>query len=178
LSFEYTPLPSAVVVRKACFSEVGLFSKHVAGIDDWDMWTRIAEVRPVACIQEPVAIYREAHRTSGQGSSDIATHYVRAAAHLPRLLSLPRALNASRDTRARARRHAQQRLAEYLWKTTYLSLRDGRAAQALVTAAAAIRVNPTLMLQPRFIYGALGRQRRRVKASRAPEGTPILNSDV
>ena len=38
-------IPGSVLLRKQCFLEIGLFNQKLAGIDDWDLWTRIAEVR-------------------------------------------------------------------------------------------------------------------------------------
>src|SRR6478672_690678 len=47
LALDVHLIPASVVVRKDCFLRVGIFNRNLAGIDDWDMWTRIAEVRPV-----------------------------------------------------------------------------------------------------------------------------------
>src|SRR6185503_3780512 len=67
-------IPSSVVVRKSCFQEVGLFNRRLAGIDDWDMWARIAEQRPVLTDPTPVCIYRRPTPSSRQGSSSLAKH--------------------------------------------------------------------------------------------------------
>ena len=47
LALDVHLIPASVVVRKDCFLRVGIFNRNLAGIDDWDMWTRIAEVRPI-----------------------------------------------------------------------------------------------------------------------------------
>ena len=84
-------IPGSVVVRKECFLEVGIFNPRLAGIDDWDMWTRIAELRSILVDPAPVCIYRVASPGSGQGSSDFARHMHAAVKHQERLFSLPRA---------------------------------------------------------------------------------------
>src|SRR6185369_5578398 len=64
-------IPSgSVVFRRACLSRVGLLDNSVAGIDDWDIWIRIAELFPIVSIQTPVMIWRRATPTSAQGSSN------------------------------------------------------------------------------------------------------------
>ena len=82
-------LPASVLVRKSCFFEVGLFNQRIPGIDDWDMWTRIAEMRPVVVDELPVSIYRSATPQSGQGSSALAKHLLAAVKHQKRLFNLP-----------------------------------------------------------------------------------------
>ena len=110
-------IPGSVVVRKACFFEVGIFNRQLAGIDDWDMWTRIAERRTVVVDQRPVCIYRRATPTSGQGSSDLARHMYAAAKHQTRLLLLPRAQNASATQRRTVRHNTRRRIADTLsWR--------------------------------------------------------------
>src|SRR2546423_1124586 len=74
-------LPASVLVRKSCFFEVGIFNKSLAGIDDWDMWTRIAELHPVVIDDHSVGVYRCATAGSGQGSSDLAKHLFAAVKH-------------------------------------------------------------------------------------------------
>ena len=88
-------IPAAIVVRKECFLEIGIFNRRLAGIDDWDMWTRIAEVRPVLVDPTPVCVYRVASPGSGQGSSAFGRHMYAAIKHQTRLFSLPRAQAAS-----------------------------------------------------------------------------------
>lgn len=79
------------MVRKSCFFKVGLFNRHLAGIDNWNMWMRIAEVRPVVVDERPVCVYRRATPASGQGSSALARHLHAAVKHQTRFMSLPRA---------------------------------------------------------------------------------------
>lgn len=49
----------SVMVRRACFDNVGLFNPSLRSIEDWDMWIRIATRYPFAVIKEPLAYYRQ-----------------------------------------------------------------------------------------------------------------------
>ena len=81
LALDVHLIPDSVVVRKECFYEVGIFNRRLAGIDDWDMWTRIAAVRPVLVDPVPVCVYRVAAPKSGQGSSALGQHLYAAIKH-------------------------------------------------------------------------------------------------
>lgn len=50
--------PSAVLVRRACFAEVGLFDEALRASEDWDMWLRVARAYPFAGIAQPWLNYR------------------------------------------------------------------------------------------------------------------------
>lgn len=64
-------IPSgSVVFRRACISRIGLLDDCISGIDDWDLWIRIAEIFPVAAIETPVLVWRQSTAISAQGSSD------------------------------------------------------------------------------------------------------------
>src|SRR5262245_9731711 len=63
-------IPSgSVVFRRACLTQVGLLDESIPGIDDWDLWIRIAELFPTAATETPVLIRRQSTINSGQGSS-------------------------------------------------------------------------------------------------------------
>jgi GT2 family glycosyltransferase len=110
-------IPSSVVVRKQCFFEVGIFNRKLAGIDDWDMWVRIAEVSPVLLDPEPVCIYRVASPGSGQGSSRMGRHLQAAVNHQAKLFSLPRAQEATPAQLRSIRRNVRRRIADTLsWR--------------------------------------------------------------
>jgi glycosyltransferase involved in cell wall biosynthesis len=51
------------VFRRACIAEIGFFDEALLNTDDYDMWLRIATRWRVACVPEPLAIYRE-HATN------------------------------------------------------------------------------------------------------------------
>jgi glycosyltransferase involved in cell wall biosynthesis len=66
------------VFRKECLYRVGMLDPNYSGIDDWDLWIRIAELYPILAVEEPVAVWRKAEPGSGQGSSDAARLYLLA----------------------------------------------------------------------------------------------------
>jgi hypothetical protein len=73
----------AAVFRRSCLDRVGLLNPNIYGIDDWDLWVRIAELYPVLSEPRPVMIWRKSTPVSGQGSSDalrlvnLSTHQFR-----------------------------------------------------------------------------------------------------
>jgi glycosyltransferase involved in cell wall biosynthesis len=68
-----------VVVRKEVFRRLGMFdtSPVMYGIEDWDMWLRIAEHYDIRAVSKPVAVYRTPLRNTGQWSSDVAKQFSR-----------------------------------------------------------------------------------------------------
>lgn len=141
-------IPGSVVVRKSCFREIGLFNRQLAGIDDWDMWTRIAEVRPVIVDPEPVCVYRQAAPGSNQGSSSMARHMVRASNHQKRLLSLERARRASASQRRALRRMTRRRIADTLSWNAAKELPQGAVRFAAANFFAALRLSPMWAARP------------------------------
>ena len=63
-------IPSgSVIFRRSCLQTIGLFNPAIAGIDDWDLWIRIAAAYPVVALEEPVVIWRRPSPSSDQGSA-------------------------------------------------------------------------------------------------------------
>lgn len=58
------------VFRKSCLSRIGMLDQEISGIDDLDLWIRIAELYKVAALDKPAAVWRIPRHDSGQGSSD------------------------------------------------------------------------------------------------------------
>lgn len=142
LELDFPVMPISVVIRKECFSRVGLFRRALAGIDDWDMFVRVAELYPVVVTTEPVSVYRQPTPSSGQGSSRQARHLIRAARHQRQLLQLPRAAAAPAALRTQLRRRAINRIADTLLSNAARRLPEGAYGFALANAAAAVRLNP------------------------------------
>jgi glycosyltransferase involved in cell wall biosynthesis len=140
--------PASVVVRKQCFYEVGIFNRNLAGIDDWDMWTRLAEVRPVVVDQRPVCIYRSATPMSAQGSSRMAQHLRGAAKHQMRLLSLPRAQAATARQRRVVRRSTRRHIADTLSWRAADELPRGAFRFAASNLYVALRLSPLSAVRP------------------------------
>lgn len=70
------------LIRRSIFDRVGMFdtSERMYGIEDWDMWLRIAEDYKFLAVKEPVAVYRKPSRNSRQWSSDIPRQFGRIGA--------------------------------------------------------------------------------------------------
>lgn len=109
LRWNFIPCQS-VVFRRDCLQRVGLLDEDAPGIDDWDLWVRIAELYPVIAIEEAVAIWRQPTFTSGQMSQRCERmHRLARRLHRDKWLRLPRALEAT----ARRRREIARSFAEY-----------------------------------------------------------------
>jgi len=141
-------IPAAVVVRKTCFLEVGIFNPHIAGIDDWDMWTRISAIRTVVVDPRPVCIYRSATPGSGQGSSAMGRHLKAAARHQLHLLSLPRVQDAPARRRQEVRRLTRRRLADTLSWRAAEELPRGAFRFAASNFFTALRLSPLWAARP------------------------------
>ena len=141
-------IPSSVVVRKSCFQEVGLFNQHLAGIDDWDMWTRIAEVRPVVVDPQPVCLYRRATPESRQGSSKQARHLSRAVKHQQQLMLLERARCAPPSQRRTVQRMTRRRIADTLSWNAAQELPRGACRFAAENFFTALRLSPWWAARP------------------------------
>ena len=145
-------IPSSVVVRKSCFQEVGLFNRRLAGIDDWDMWVRIAERRPVLVDPAPVCIYRRATPSSKQGSSTLAKHLRGAVDHQPKLLALPRAQLAPAAQRRSVRKSTKRRIADTLSWRAAEELPDGAWRFAAANLLTALRLSPAWAIRPTHLH--------------------------
>jgi GT2 family glycosyltransferase len=141
-------IPGSVVVRKSCFQAVGLFNKRLAGIDDWDMWVRIAELFPVLVDEQPVCVYRCATPASDQGSSSLARHLHAAVKHQARLLSLPRAQAASLSQRRAVRKKTRRRVADTLSWRAAEELPHGAFSFAAQNFFTSVRLSPMWALRP------------------------------
>ncbi len=53
--------PSAVMIRKALFQEVGLFDESLPACEDYDLWLRISWKYPVHLIDTPLIVKRGGH---------------------------------------------------------------------------------------------------------------------
>jgi hypothetical protein len=141
-------IPGSVVVRKSCLLEIGIFNQSLAGIDDWDLWTRIAEAHPVLVDQRPVCIYRCATPESDQGSSALARHMLCAAKHQTQLLKLPRAQNATANQRRAVRWRTRRRIADTLSWRAAEELPRGAFRFAAANFYTSLRLNPFWALRP------------------------------
>ncbi|MGZ8848335.1 MAG: hypothetical protein ACXW3C_17880, partial [Pyrinomonadaceae bacterium] len=165
LELDFPVMPLCTLIRKDCFLRVGLLNRRVSSIDDWDIFTRIAECYPVIVLETAVGIYRQPTPGSGQGSSAQAAQLRLATRHQLDLLRLPRAAAASSQRRRAARQRTIIRVSRTLiWTaaTVYLPRRKFRAAFA--NFAVALRIDPLSFVRPKAyvkLVKNLGGERRR-----------------
>lgn len=54
--------PSAVMMRRTLFDDIGLFDEQYPACEDYDLWLRISSRHPVSLIDEPLIIKRGGHK--------------------------------------------------------------------------------------------------------------------
>jgi len=149
LELDFPVMPLCTVIRKECFLRVGLLNRRVSGLDDWDLFTRIAELYPVLVLQAPVGVYRQPTPFSGQGSSARAAQLRSAARHQPSLLRLPRAAAAPLHKRRTIRRRMMNRISENLiWTALTQYLPHGKIGPAYANISVALRLYPLSAVRP------------------------------
>ena len=149
LELNFPVMPISAVIRKRCFSSVGLLRNNLHGIDDWDIFVRIAELYPVLVLDQPVGIYRKPTPFSMQGSSPQAQHLSNVARHQLELLRLPRARAATANKRREVRRRALSRIVDTLLGNAVQAIRQRAYEFGFANAVAALRLNPRRALRPR-----------------------------
>lgn len=120
-----------VVFRRACLFRVGLLEQTIPGIDDWDLWIRIASLYPVVALAQPSIIWRKSTPVSGQGSSR-AAELVRLSARQFRQnwARLPRVASAPASVRRAAWRRFSQNMAGHMAGETLRALGSQQFLQA------------------------------------------------
>lgn len=66
--------PSAVLVRRTCFDQVGVFDLALRASEDWDMWLRVAQVYGFAGVAQPLLNYR-VHGSNMSGDPEYMLRY-------------------------------------------------------------------------------------------------------
>jgi glycosyltransferase involved in cell wall biosynthesis len=148
LELDFPVMPLSVLIRKGCFLHIGLLNARLCGIDDWDIFVRLAELYPVLVMQQVIGLYRQPSPLSGQGSSSQSAQLRRAARHQLRLLQLPRAMGASAQRRREARRRAVNRIADTLLWNAARRLPEKEYGFVWDNALAALRLNPLRAARP------------------------------
>jgi hypothetical protein len=142
LGQNFIPCGSAVL-RRSCLDCVGLLDSSLPGLDDWDLWIRIAELYPIIALEKPVMIWRRSTPVSGQGTSqaaDMVSKGVRQFRHW--WLKLPRAANASPAMKHAAWQRFSANMAAHLVWETIRSLRHGDLPQATKNFFTVLRLGP------------------------------------
>ena len=120
---------SFVLVRKRHFESVGLFDPALRAAEDWDAWIRLAETYTVDAIQEPVAIYRDFTRGSGQLSSNRPIMCKASAQTLFKALRSRRALAAEPGTLRKVRSELMNTLWDILVREGSFSISSDQFEQ-------------------------------------------------
>jgi len=117
LRWNFIPCPT-VVFRRSCLTRAGILEEDLSGVEDWDLWVRIAELYSVIATDEPVAIWRRPSQSSGQFTSESEKLHQHAhRVHKERWLRLPRAVAASpAERRALQRDFAARASQQLVWE--------------------------------------------------------------
>lgn len=118
LHWNFIPCPS-VVFRRACVSRIGLLEEKAAGLEDWDLWVRIAELYPVLAIEQPVGVWRQPAPASDQFTAHPERmHRIARRLHTKQWLRLPRSLKISSGERRRiAHAYSERATEQLIWET-------------------------------------------------------------
>lgn len=167
LRWNFIPCQS-VIFRRACLSRVGLLDEAAPGLDDWDLWVRLAELYPVLAVEEAVAIWRQPTFTSGQMSQHSERmHRLARRLHKEKWLRLPRTLAATASRRREiARGFAEHSAQQLIWEAVP-RLKARRWRDFARITAALLSMHPRLGVklglgQPtwRFLTAALQKRRQ------------------
>jgi glycosyltransferase involved in cell wall biosynthesis len=131
------------IFRKSTLCRVGMLDTNLQGVDDWDLWIRIAEMYPVEVLEQPVAVWRRAIIGSGQGSSNLTkllSHAIHA--HANRWQKLPRYSAAPPAKRKETWRHFLDSSAGWMLYEAATALALGANRLALHKLLKTIRYYP------------------------------------
>lgn len=134
-------IPSgSVVSRRSCLLSIGLLDQSIPGIDDWDLWIRIAALHPVAAVAQPVVIWNRPSPDSEQTSSRAVEMVAMSTKQFRRHWSqMPRVSQAPAAARRNAWRQFSQNMASHLTCEALRSLSCGKFINARRCVAAALR---------------------------------------
>jgi glycosyltransferase involved in cell wall biosynthesis len=137
----------SVVFRRSCLSRVGLLDDASRGIEDWDLWVRIAELYPVIALETPVIVWRRSTPASGQLTSQAAQIVSLCVRQFREWMKLPRAMAASRETKRAVWRSFSENMAEHLIWESVRALRHGKLYEPLKNLAVVRRLHPLTILR-------------------------------
>jgi glycosyltransferase involved in cell wall biosynthesis len=157
----FIPCP-AVVFRRACLLRVGLLDEGCPGVEDWDMWVRIAELYPVLADEREVAVWRRPTHASGQFTSrPERLHRLARRLHREKWMRLPRAAGAGAGARREAARSFAERESQLLVWEAAEGLKAGGLRAFMRVAFAAARMYPVGFGRKALAAAARGRGGRR-----------------
>lgn len=140
-------IPSgSAVFRRACISQIGLLDNSIPGIDDWDLWIRIAELFPVAALQTPVIVWRQSTANSAQGSSDTLDLLERGRRRFRQdWMRLPRVTATETERVDFAWREFSKNIAEHLAWESFAALRTVQIVRAFVGLRTLLQLHPSAL---------------------------------
>jgi glycosyltransferase involved in cell wall biosynthesis len=137
----------SVVFRRACLSQVGLLDDGIPGIDDWDLWIRMAELFSIAAVETPVMIWRQPTRASAQGSSRTVDLIEQGRRRFrENWLKLPRVASAPPHRKRAAWQSFSHNVSEHLVWEAFSALGEFEFRYAGKSALTALRLNPAALL--------------------------------
>jgi glycosyltransferase involved in cell wall biosynthesis len=145
LSRNFIPCGTAVF-RRSCLSRVGLLDDSIAGLDDWDLWVRIGEIYPIIALELPLITWRRSSPDSGQGTSNAAHMVSLSIRQFRRWMNLPRAREASPQTKRSLWHAFSENMAEHLIWESGRALRSAQMGQAVKSLATLPRLHPLAMV--------------------------------
>jgi hypothetical protein len=138
----------AVVFRRSCLARAGLLDQSAPGIDDWDLWLRIASQYSVLALERPVMAWRRSTPASGQGTSRASELVALSTRQFRRKwLGLSRAASAPESARRRAWRLFSKNAAGHLVYEAARALGSRQFLQAQRNVRAAICLHPRGLLR-------------------------------
>jgi glycosyltransferase involved in cell wall biosynthesis len=138
----------SVVFRRSCLSSVGLLDDSIPGLDDWDLWVRIAEIYPIMALETPVIIWRRSTPDSGQGTSQAAGLVSLSVQQFRNTwMNLPRFIGAPDKTKRSAWQRFSENMAEHLIWESMRALRRGKPGQSLRDLSVLPRLSPLSLVR-------------------------------
>jgi glycosyltransferase involved in cell wall biosynthesis len=147
LGQNFIPCGTAVF-RRSCLDRVGLLDQSLAGIDDWDLWIRIAELCSIMALPEPVMYWRQSTPASQQGTSAASRIVLQSVEQFQESWkNLPRVSSASREMKRRAWRRFSANMSAHLSFEVLRALRHRQLVPATKNLFALLRLIPAARLR-------------------------------
>jgi glycosyltransferase involved in cell wall biosynthesis len=147
LGRNFIPCGSAVF-RRSALVRVGLLDDRNPGLDDWDLWVRLAEVYSILSMETPIMIWRKSTPVSGQGTSNAAALVSLSISKFrDSWMNLPRAAAASRETRSMVWREFSENMAEHLIWESARAVRFGNLAQPIRSLSIIPHLHPLTLMR-------------------------------
>jgi glycosyltransferase involved in cell wall biosynthesis len=147
----------AVVIARDAYEEAGGFHPDLAHANDWEMWTRMASLVPVAWVDQPLGLYRT-HPESDTNRLHRSTAYIddclRASDVIASHFDGP-------ELRRRVRREARRSVSDYALGVGITLVIEGWFRLGVTNAVRAVGIDPSVHTVTRAVeVGHLAAVRR------------------